>query len=83
MCLACAAALDYFAWWVVDKSEHPINIWIAVLALAAAASWGREGGGGGSVLSKAAACQRVSLSLLRNRTYRHIQHRIAMRRVFV
>lgn len=37
VCLACAAALDYFAWWVVDKSEHPINIWIAVLALAAVA----------------------------------------------
>ncbi|MFA6545639.1 MAG: nucleotide exchange factor GrpE [Limisphaerales bacterium] len=41
VCLASAAALDYFAWWVVEKSEHPINIWIAVLALAAVggAAW--------------------------------------------
>ena len=30
-----AALLDYFAWWVVEKSEHPINIWMAVLALVA------------------------------------------------
>ena len=30
-----AALLDYFAWWVVDKSEHPIHIWMAVLALVA------------------------------------------------
>jgi molecular chaperone GrpE (heat shock protein) len=28
-----AAVLDYFAWWVVEKSEHPINIWMGVLAL--------------------------------------------------
>ena len=41
VCLASAAALDYFAWWVVAKSEHPINVWIAVLALAAVggAAW--------------------------------------------
>lgn len=41
VCLFSAAALDYFAWWVVEKSEHPINIWIAVLALAAVggAAW--------------------------------------------
>lgn len=36
-----AAVLDYFAWWVVDKSEHPINIWMGVLALVsvAGAAW--------------------------------------------
>ncbi|NBV23872.1 MAG: nucleotide exchange factor GrpE [Proteobacteria bacterium] len=36
-----AAVLDYFAWWVVDKSEHPINIWMAVLTLVAVggAAW--------------------------------------------
>lgn len=36
-----AAVLDYFAWWVVEKSEHPINIWMAVLALVsvACAAW--------------------------------------------
>ncbi len=28
-----AALLDYFAWWIVQKSEHPINIWMGVLAL--------------------------------------------------
>lgn len=32
-----AAMLDYFAWWVVEKSDHPINIWIGVLALVAVA----------------------------------------------
>jgi molecular chaperone GrpE (heat shock protein) len=33
--------LDYFAWWVVEKSEHPINIWMGVLALVAVggAAW--------------------------------------------
>ena len=41
VCLFSAGALDYFAWWVVQKSEHPINIWIAVLALVAVggAAW--------------------------------------------
>ncbi len=41
VCLASAMALDFFAWWVADKSEHPINIWIAVLVLAAVggAAW--------------------------------------------
>ncbi|PAW88698.1 MAG: nucleotide exchange factor GrpE [Pedosphaera sp. Tous-C6FEB] len=36
-----AAMLDYFAWWVVEKSDHPINIWIGVLALVsvAGAAW--------------------------------------------
>lgn len=36
-----AALLDYFAWWVVQKSEHPINIWMGVLALVAVggAAW--------------------------------------------
>jgi molecular chaperone GrpE (heat shock protein) len=36
-----AALLDVFAWWVVDKSDKPINIWIAVLALVsvAGATW--------------------------------------------
>lgn len=36
-----AAALDYAAWWVVEKSDHPINIWMAVLALVAVggAAW--------------------------------------------
>jgi molecular chaperone GrpE (heat shock protein) len=36
-----AALLDYFAWWVVQKSEHPINIWMGVLALVsvAGAAW--------------------------------------------
>jgi molecular chaperone GrpE (heat shock protein) len=36
-----AAMLDYFAWWVVEKSDHPINLWIAVLALVAVggAAW--------------------------------------------
>ena len=36
-----AAVLDYFAWWVVQKSEHPINIWMAVLVLVsvAGAAW--------------------------------------------
>ncbi|MBM3830035.1 MAG: nucleotide exchange factor GrpE [Verrucomicrobia bacterium] len=36
-----AALLDAFAWWVVDKSDKPINIWIAVLALVsvACATW--------------------------------------------
>ena len=28
-----AAALDFCAWWIVEKSEHPINIWMAVLAV--------------------------------------------------
>lgn len=32
-----AALLDAFAWWVVDKSDKPINIWIAVLAVVAVA----------------------------------------------
>lgn len=41
VCLASAAALDYAAWWIVEKSDHPINIWMAVLALAAVggAAW--------------------------------------------
>ena len=36
-----AALLDYFAWWVVEKSDHPINIWMGVLALVAVggAAW--------------------------------------------
>ncbi len=36
-----AAALDYVAWRVVEMSEHPINIWMAVLALVsvACAAW--------------------------------------------
>ncbi|KAF0180616.1 MAG: Uncharacterized protein FD161_710 [Limisphaerales bacterium] len=36
-----AVLLDYFAWWVVEKSEHPINIWMGVLALVsvAGAAW--------------------------------------------
>lgn len=38
VCLASAAALDYFAWWVVEKSEKPINIWMGVLALVAVGS---------------------------------------------
>jgi len=38
VCLVSAAALDYFAWWVVEKSEHPINIWMGVLALVAVGS---------------------------------------------
>lgn len=32
-----AALLDGFAWWVVEKSDKPINIWIAVLAVVAVA----------------------------------------------
>ena len=32
-----AAVLDYFAWWVVQKSDHPINIWMAVLVLVSVA----------------------------------------------
>ena len=41
VCLASAAALDYAAWWIVEKSDKPINIWMAVLALAAVggAAW--------------------------------------------
>jgi molecular chaperone GrpE (heat shock protein) len=32
-----AALLDGFAWWIVEKSDKPINIWIAVLAVVAVA----------------------------------------------
>ncbi len=41
VCLVSAAALDYAAWWIVEKSDKPINIWMAVLALAAVggAAW--------------------------------------------
>ena len=36
-----AVLLDGFAWWVVEKSDKPINIWIAVLAVVsvACATW--------------------------------------------
>ncbi len=41
VCLFSAAVLDYVAWRIVEQSEHPINIWIAVLALVAVggAAW--------------------------------------------